>query len=189
MTLQIQFFTLAMMSMSGILLGIVFDVYRAVCGQLRVSRWILSLLDLVYWAFATVFVFRVLYYSNQGQLRFFVFLGLVIGTLLYFWLISSITIQFVLWLIRVIQAIINFGIRCFQVLIIMPLRGLFRLVMILFGFLLAITIFLYKIVLQLLSPFAKLFWRLLRPLRKHIKLPRWVKRVVQRVLGLWRRLF
>jgi spore cortex biosynthesis protein YabQ len=180
---------MAMMSMSGVLLGIVFDAYRVVCGQLRVNRWILSLLDLVYWAFATVFVFRVLYYSNQGQLRFFVFLGLIVGTLLYFWLISSITIQIVLWLIRVIQALFNFGVRCFEVLIIMPLRGLYRLVMILFGFLVAITIFLYKIVLQLLSPFAKLFWRLLRPLHKRMKLPRWAKRGVQWVLGIWRRLF
>ncbi|WP_052339991.1 spore cortex biosynthesis protein YabQ [Gorillibacterium massiliense] len=75
MTLQVQFLTLGMMLLSGAAMGAVFDTYRVLTGQLRISRWILPFLDILYWISVTVFVFQMLGASNQGQLRFFVLSG------------------------------------------------------------------------------------------------------------------
>ncbi|ANE45984.1 hypothetical protein SY83_06455 [Paenibacillus swuensis] len=187
MTLQEQFFTLAMMSLSGVALGVVYDAYRVLCSELRAPRWILSVMDLVYWLFATLFVFRVLYYSNQGEIRLFVFLGLILGILFYFWLIGSITVRIMLWLIGVVRALIRFAVKAFRILILAPLRLLYRLLVILFGFAAAVTIFISRIVLQLLRPFGTLFWRLTKPLHKYAVLPSWIQKGVQWLQRIWKR--
>jgi spore cortex biosynthesis protein YabQ len=176
-----------MMSLSGIALGVVYDTYRVVCGQLRASRWILSLLDLLYWVFATVFVFRVLYYSNQGELRVFVFFGLILGTLFYFWIISSITVRFVVWLIKVIKALIRFVLRCVHIFIIIPLRVFHRLLIILLGFVTAIAIFIYRIVLQMFRPLVLLIWKLLKYLYTLVKAPAWFRSGIDRIRKWWKR--
>ncbi|MFD2611537.1 spore cortex biosynthesis protein YabQ [Paenibacillus gansuensis] len=189
MSLHTQFYTFAMMALSGVLLGVVYDAYRVVCRELRLPRWVLSLMDLVYWVFSCIFVFRVLYASNQGEIRLFVFLGLVLGVLFYFWLIGSITVRIVLWLIQVVRALLRFGAKCFRILILMPLRALYKLIVILLGFLAAITIFVYKIVLQLIGPVFRLIWRILQPLHKYWVLPSWFHKFRIWLQGKWKRPF
>ena len=44
-------------------------------GQLRFPRWSMHTLDLLYWVASALFVFRMLYAGNHGQLRFYVFWG------------------------------------------------------------------------------------------------------------------
>lgn len=85
------------------ILGIAFDSYRVVSGQLRFPRWSVHALDLLYWVAASLFVFRMLYHSNQGELRFYVFLGLFIGVWIYFLFLSVITARFVVMLMRIVK--------------------------------------------------------------------------------------
>ena len=66
MNLQTQWLTLVWMLASGTLMGIAFDSYRVVSGQLRFPRWSVNLLDLFYWIASALFVFRMLYHVNQG---------------------------------------------------------------------------------------------------------------------------
>lgn len=189
MSLHVQLVTVAMMMLSGLAMGAVFDSYRVVSGQLRIHRFFIPVFDIVYWMAATIFVFRVLYANNQGEVRFYVFLGLFLGVWFYFLVISSITIRFVLWLIRVIKMLVRFLVRCFDVLVITPLMALYKLLTLFFGFGLALSMFLYKIVLQSLRPFWKLTLWLVKPLLKYIKIPGWVTKSLDAVKRLWKRLF
>lgn len=163
-----------MMVASGGALGAVFDVYRVVAGQLRLGRITISALDLMYWIAATIVVFRVLYLTNMGEVRVFVFLGLLLGISIYFALISTYIITGVRAVIRVIRIAASWVVRLFRLLIVRPLLMIYRVLAVLLGIVAATTIFLYKVVIQLLYPVWVFFRWISRPVHKYfLFLTRW----------------
>lgn len=189
MTLNVQFLTLWMMFVSGLGLGVLFDGFRVLAGQLRVPKWTQPVTDIVYWILATVLVFRVLYWSNQGQVRLFVFIGLAIGIVLYFMALSGRVVAFMLFCIRMVKAFVSFLIKAVHTVVIRPLIALYRFFILFLGFLATVAIFLYKVVLQCLYPFWKLLaWLtrpLWRPLLAHVRIPKWLKRAAAWFAGVW----
>jgi len=160
-----------MMMLSGIGMGVVFDSYRIISDELRINRWWVPVFDILYWIAATVVVFQVLSASNEGEVRLYVFIGLLLGIGLYHWLFGRFVVRMVHNLIRAVKALARFTVRAFVLLVIRPLQLLFKLVKLLAAFLAAFTIFLFRIVLQLVRP----FWWLLR----------WLTKPVARPLGKW----
>lgn len=156
MTLHVQFVTLGMMCFGGLSLGTMFDLYRVLAGQLKAPSWLKSLLDLLYWFIGTIVVFLLLYESNWGEIRPFIFLGLGIGICLYFLLFSRYIVRFILILIKVTKAVCHFIVKMVKLLIIKPAIGMYRVVVIILGFLAATAVFLYKIVIQLIKPVWKI---------------------------------
>lgn len=170
-----QWMTVAVMLLSGLGMGVVFDGYRVVSNELRFPRWWLPVLDIMYWMAAAVVVFRMLYASNNGEVRAYVFLGLAIGVILYYWLLSKPVIATVKWLIGAVRSLIAFIVKFIRIVILKPLLLLYKGVIAILGFGSALTIFLLKIVVQLVRP----IWLLLR----------WLVRPVSRPLGRWLRPF
>ncbi|MFF2484457.1 spore cortex biosynthesis protein YabQ [Paenibacillus sp. NPDC058071] len=166
MTLSMQWLTMGMMLLSGIGMGVVFDGYRVVSNELRFPKWWLPVLDMVYWLASALIIFRVLYASNNGEVRAYVFLGLVIGVASYYWLFSKAVIAIVKWLIIAIRACVRFLLKCIDMLIIKPVLLLYKLVRVIIGFGSALTIFLLKVVIQLIRPFWLLLAFVTRPLVK-----------------------
>lgn len=78
--LQAMILTIA----AGMLLGLIFDFYRAVRGLARPRRWLTNVGDLLYWLVATAVVFAALLLGNWGELRLYVFLGLLAGVGAYY---------------------------------------------------------------------------------------------------------
>ncbi|WP_223069023.1 spore cortex biosynthesis protein YabQ [Paenibacillus caui] len=180
MSLQVQWITLLWMLASGSVLGVVYDSMRIIEGRYRFPRWSIHGLDLLYWLWAALFVFRTLYHSNEGEIRFYVFLGLFVGVWIYFLFLSVITGRFVVMLLKVVDKICFASVRLFQVLIIGPLRLALKAAKLLLGFFWAVLLFL----LRLLLPVWKLLKFLLLPLIRRLKLPegwQWVKAKVQAV--------
>jgi len=167
-SLDVQFLTLAMMVASGIGMGAAFDGYRVVSNELRIGRLWVPVLDLLYWIAATLIVFRVLIASNEGDVRMFVFIGLFIGISFYFWLLSPPVIRIVRWLVEAVRWTIGATIRAFQLLIVKPIIGIFRLARVFLGFVVVFSMFLIRIVVQLLRPFGLLLAWLLRPLARPV---------------------
>lgn len=189
MTLNVQFYTIFMMFCSGIALGTLFDMLRVLSGKLRLPRWTIPLVDVLFWIVATILVFRALVHSNDGQLRVFVFLGIGIGICFYFALLSVWVIRLTLVLVRVVVALYRFLRRTVELLIVKPLIGLYKLCVLILGFLAAVAIFLYKIVIQLLYPVWRLLLWMIRPLRRWFALPVWLTRLGSRIAALYRKLF
>ncbi|RTE08064.1 spore cortex biosynthesis protein YabQ [Paenibacillus whitsoniae] len=189
MTLHTQFYTIYMMVLSGIYIGAIFDVFRVLAGKLRLPRWTIPLIDGLYWIVATILVFRNLIASNDGQVRVFIFLGIGIGICFYFGLLSPWVIRLTLLLIRIVIAIYRFLKKTVEIVLIKPIIGLYRLTVIILGFLLTVAIFLYKIVLQLLYPVWRLFFWITKPMHKYLVIPVWCKRLWGRIVSLYRRLF
>lgn len=172
------------MLLSGIGMGIVFDGYRVVSDELRISRIWVPVFDLLYWIAATIAVFQVLSSSNHGEVRLYVFLGLLLGIGCYYWLFSKLTVRLVKLLIRTIRAIAKLVVQTVNLLIVKPFILLYRLAKLLLAFFRVFTIFLFRIVVQLVRP----FWLLLAWMTKPLWRPvfRWWDDRMNPMIAKWR---
>lgn len=92
MTLTMQWTTIALMVGSGFLVGIILDIYRVLKERLRLKGWVVSLIDLLYWVVCAGLVFSVLFWSNWGDFRFYIFVAIVVGLGSYlYWFSSKVT--------------------------------------------------------------------------------------------------
>lgn len=172
------------MLLSGIGMGIVFDGYRVVSDELQINRWWIPVLDLLYWIAATLVVFHVLSASNEGEVRTYVFLGLLLGIACHYWLFSKLVEKLVHALIRGLRALIQFTIRTFVILVIRPLMLLYRAGKLIFAFLFVFTMFLFRIVIQLVRPLWILIRFVTRPLLRPVG--KWLDRSFRPLLIKWR---
>jgi len=151
--------TMAAMIGCGAALGFLFDGYRVAWAELKLPRRLHPPFDLLYWLLAAPVVFRTLYLVNGGELRFYVFLSLLLGVSAYFALLGgacrfivSRTVRFVLSVFRFLRGLLLSVFRIFRrlagVLIVGPLTGMYRGFRALFGIFARVSIFLGKLVIQ-----------------------------------------
>ncbi|MUG68823.1 spore cortex biosynthesis protein YabQ [Paenibacillus campinasensis] len=186
---SVQWITLLWMLFSGAAMGLAFDSYRELAGQLRFPRWSQHALDLIYWIAAALFVFRMLYATNDGQLRFYVFIGMFIGVWIYFLLWSVITRRFVVMLIQVTKSLLSFLSRLLRVLIWNPVIGILKLLVGLLKLIWRFVLSLLRLILRCLMPFWRLFTWMLRPITSRLRLPAWSRRLTDKVIKAWKRWF
>lgn len=86
--LDLQFYAFFMVVLSGMALGLLFDLLRALRAYFRPNPWVGAVGDLLYWGAATVALGAGLFYGNWGEFRIYVLVGLLIGLGLYLWLAS-----------------------------------------------------------------------------------------------------
>ncbi|WP_240421487.1 spore cortex biosynthesis protein YabQ [Paenibacillus periandrae] len=189
MTLEMQFATMGTMLLGGLSLGGLFDLYRVLAHHLRATRYAYYVLDLVFWIIGTLLIFKLLYDINWGQVRMFIFIGLLAGVVIYFWLFSGILIKCLQFLIRMVKIVIHWVVQLVNILLIRPVVLLFRVFIIFFGFLSAIAIFLYKVMLQLLYTVWKIVKFLTFPLIRYVRAQIGNNTTVQTMVKFIRRFF
>lgn len=187
MNLHVQFLTMGFMLGCGLAIGFAFDVFRVLALRLRLPRWTIPLLDLCFWTMATYFVFRVLFFSNYGQVRLFVFIGLFAGVALYFTALSPAAVAFINWIIKLVIGLYRILKRTVELVIIAPIRMLYKIITVILGFLATVAIFLFRIVLQLLYPVRFLFRVVWNCLKKRMHVPRWLAAIWRRVVRWFQR--
>lgn len=113
---------------TGIFMGMLYDFIRVFRKIIRHPNWVVQIEDLLYWVTCGCFAFVMIYWKNYGQIRSFVFLGMVIGITLYFCTVSilfmKITTKAINWTQKAVNRILNFvliPIKCIIVVIRTPI--------------------------------------------------------------------
>jgi spore cortex biosynthesis protein YabQ len=112
-------------------------------------------MDLLYWILAAFLTFGILFLSNGGEIRFYVFVAIGMGMVFYFTLLSRVILRVFRAGIRLFNQMLLFFMRLAQILLVRPLAALVH-------FFVKFSIFIYKIVLQCLYPFWRFMVWLLR---------------------------
>ncbi|OMD35835.1 MULTISPECIES: spore cortex biosynthesis protein YabQ [Paenibacillus] len=173
----VQWVTLFYMIMAGLAMGLAYDSYRVLSLKFNFPKWLNAMLDLLYWLWAALLVFRMLYAGNQGQLRFYVFLGLFLGVWIYF-LIFSVTVRrFVLMLIQSVQYMFRLLWRLVEILIGTPLRWLWRFILGLLKLTGRILWFILKLLLRLTKPIWVLPVRWISPRLSRLAQSAWIVKI------------
>lgn len=133
-TINEQAFLFLTCVQTGIVMGMLYDVIRILRKIVHHPNWIVQIEDLLYWVTCGCFAFIMIYWENYGQIRVFVFIGILIGAVLYFTTASILFMKAATWTIgwvkRIIKAIISFvliPIRCIIGVIKIPYRYVCKL--------------------------------------------------------------
>ena len=111
----------------GIIMGMLYDLIRILRKIIHHPNWVVQIEDLLYWIMCGCFAFIMVYWENYGKIRVFVFIGILIGAVLYFCTVSILFMKAATWIIywtkKVLKKIISFvliPIKCIIVIIKIP---------------------------------------------------------------------
>ncbi|SDJ83758.1 spore cortex biosynthesis protein YabQ [Natronincola ferrireducens] len=90
----------------GILIGFIYDLYKIFRGIFNPKKIATLIQDFLFWLIISIVAFYVLIISNQGALRFYNFLGFLIGAIIYSFLLSDIVIRAVIFILRTMKKFI-----------------------------------------------------------------------------------
>lgn len=79
--------------LTGILLGVLFDVFRILRKSFKTSDLITYIEDVVFWILAGFLLFYTVYKFNNGEIRSYVLLGIALGFTAYLIIFSKIFIK------------------------------------------------------------------------------------------------
>lgn len=103
---------------TGILLGILFDFFRVFRRTFNTIDFITYLEDILYWILAGIIVLYNIWFFNNGEIRFFMIIGIVMGAIIYSLLFSPILIKIETMILTKLKNIIMF----FYKIIIIPIE-------------------------------------------------------------------
>lgn len=85
--LNVQFSIVLYSILSGILIGILFDLYNIIRG-IKVPKAIIILEDILFWILTAIIVFTFLLYTNYAFLGIYVYIFMIVTLIIYLKLIS-----------------------------------------------------------------------------------------------------
>lgn len=122
--------------LGGMIIAFLYDIFRVRRKAIRSGNLIVYFEDFIYWIIVALVLFAVVYRSNEGEIRGYLILGVVIGIVLYVLLLSRIVINVFLFLIRVVYkaAVIVFTVALIPIKVILkilgvPTKGVYKIMM------------------------------------------------------------
>jgi spore cortex biosynthesis protein YabQ len=103
---------------AGIAVGVLFDIYRVVLIYNNPNKILLAISDVLYWVLCAFITFVFFLYANNGNLRYYTFIGIIFGLFLYFKLASK---KFIIAVRSIIFFVIK-GFRLAYIIIVYPLK-------------------------------------------------------------------
>ncbi|GGB51192.1 hypothetical protein GCM10011409_30950 [Lentibacillus populi] len=165
MTLDVQFMTMIVMVISGFYLGIIQETFRRFQPHWKENRFLRYFMEITFWLSQVLLLFYVLFRVNAGELRFYVFLALLLGFAAYQALAAHAYKRLLEYVIRVIAACYHFLEKLIQTLIITPVKYLIQLVITLILFVvqlvISILLFIAKVIIFPIKWVIYLIYRLL----------------------------
>lgn len=92
-------------TIDGVLIGIIFDIFRILRKTIKTSDFVTYIEDFLFWVITSIILFYSIFTYNNGELRFFMFLAVILGFVLYICTISSYLIKINVKIINVIKRI------------------------------------------------------------------------------------
>lgn len=86
---------------NGIIIGFIFDFFRIIRKAFKTADIVTYIQDLLFWILTGLIILYSTFTFNNGEIRIFMFVGILIGLILYMTLISS-------YIIKINVTIINF---------------------------------------------------------------------------------
>ncbi len=105
-----QLFCLTVFSITGIVIGILFDIFRIFRKSFKTSDIITYLQDILFWILTGFIVLFAIFKFNDGEIRSYIFIGIALGILIYMLTISRFTIKYCVAIVQWIKKIISYPI-------------------------------------------------------------------------------
>ena len=107
-------------TINGIAIGILFDIFRILRKSFKTSDIVTYMQDLLFWILTGFILLYSIFTVSNGEVRFYMFLGVFLGCLIYMILFSKYFININVKIIKIIKKIIS--------IILMPIKLLIKFI-------------------------------------------------------------
>ena len=112
-----QLFFFFLFIITGIVIGILFDIFRILRKSFKTADWITYLQDILFWVLAGCVMLFSIFTFNNGEIRSYVFIGIILGIILYMLSISRFFVKFSVAIIKFFKKIISYPIHLIKKLL------------------------------------------------------------------------
>lgn len=105
-----QAYLFLIFSINGILIGILFDIFRILRRSFKTKDIVTYIEDIIFWILTGLLILYSIFTFSNGELRLYMFIGIFIGCILYMLLLSkyfiNINVKIVLFIKKVLTKIL-----------------------------------------------------------------------------------
>ena len=102
---------------NGILIGLLFDFFRILRRIIKTNDIVTYIEDILFWILTGFIILYSIFVFNDGQLRLYMFLGIILGAFTYMIFISSYVIKINIKIINFLRKVVNIMIAPFKFLL------------------------------------------------------------------------
>jgi len=106
-----QLFCLGIFIITGILIGFLFDIFRILRKSFHTSDWITYIQDALFWILAGSMMLFSIFTFNHGEIRSYVFIGILIGIVIYMLALSKLFVKSSVTIILFFKKILSYPIH------------------------------------------------------------------------------
>ena len=96
--------------LNGFLIGIIFDAFRILRKSFKTKDFVTIIEDIIFWIISGFIIFYSVFKFNNGEVRGYIFLGILFGAIIYLLAFSKIFINVSVSVINIIKRIFNYAI-------------------------------------------------------------------------------
>lgn len=108
-----QAYLFLVFSLTGVIIGLLFDIFRVLRKSFKTPDIVTSIEDILFWILTGILILFNIWYFNNGEIRIFMFLGIIMGSLIYMLTLSNIIINILKTIITNIVKIIEIPMKPF----------------------------------------------------------------------------
>ena len=88
-----QAYLFLVFSLTGVILGVLFDFFRVLRKTFKTGDFVTYIEDILYWILAGIIILYNIWFFNDGEIRVFMILGILMGAIIYCLTLSPIFIK------------------------------------------------------------------------------------------------
>ena len=92
--------------LTGISIGILFDIFRILRKSFKTIDFITYIQDFLFWILSGIILLYSIFSFNNGELRGYIFIGVIIGVILYMLIFSKYFVKISVTIINILKKII-----------------------------------------------------------------------------------
>lgn len=101
-----QLYIFLIYCLSGVIIGIIFDVFRILRKTFKTPDFVTYLQDIAFWILTGLFLIFIIFKFNNGEMRSYIFIGLGFGIVIYMLLFSKFFIKVNVLILKYVKLII-----------------------------------------------------------------------------------
>ena len=106
--------------LNGFLIGLIFDVFRILRKSFKTQDFITYLEDIVFWIITGILILYSIFKFNNGEIRGYIFLGIILGVITYLLVFSKLFININVFIIKILKKIIYY-------MLVLPIKTIFKI--------------------------------------------------------------
>ena len=108
---QNQAYLFLVFSITGVIIGVLFDFFRILRRTIKTSNIITYIEDVLFWILTGLLILYNIWYFNNGEIRIYMFLGIIMGVLIYMSTLSNLLIKIFSKIFQTIIKVIELPIK------------------------------------------------------------------------------